>query len=441
MGFVALLLAGTLSNRTFLTWTSSGLETAMFNFLVTWWLFTAVTFAPSRKRVVLLSCVSALLALTRPDGLLFVVIACALALVHAHRAPDSRGALRAFLISVSPLAVVIAHQAWRLSFYGAWLPNTYYAKVVAPWPASGARYAASYVLEYCLWFPVLALMVMQLRRGTPRASRAMLTKLLTTHVFTTAAAAAVIIHLAYYTLIVGGDHFEYRVYSYTVPLVFVALAAALNQMAGRVRTAVVVSTASILLAAPVPWTHWSLTHQLNTREQTYLMFVPVSQAWPQPVKWYARSFDRLQQWLTYRLVCTRHQEHKVFWRYQIGRYPTRAQGSLFRDDFPVISLVSVGMGGWVYPHANVIDVFGLNDYVIARTPYPNVSQRKMAHGRRPPDGYVESYQPNLLGRGVLTPREQPLTASRIACLEHYWRDQLPRIQRGESTAGDALVCD
>lgn len=39
---IAAILLGTLSNRTFLAWTSSGLETAMFNFLVLWWIFIAV---------------------------------------------------------------------------------------------------------------------------------------------------------------------------------------------------------------------------------------------------------------------------------------------------------------------------------------------------------------------------------------------------------------
>jgi len=42
LALLALVLLGTLSNRTFLAWTSSGLETAMFNFWLTAWLFVAV---------------------------------------------------------------------------------------------------------------------------------------------------------------------------------------------------------------------------------------------------------------------------------------------------------------------------------------------------------------------------------------------------------------
>ena len=441
MWFVALLLIGTLSNRTFLTWTSSGLETAMFGFLVTWWVFTAVTVSPSRKRMILLSCVSALLALARPDGLLFVGVTGALALMQVRGEPNPRLAIRAFLISVSPLAVILAHEAWRLSFYGAWLPNTYYAKVVEPWPSSGVRYAASYILEYCLWFPILALMALQLQRGIPRPSRGVFTKLLTTHVFTTAAIVAVVIHLAYYTLIVGGDHFEYRVYSYTVPLFFVALAGVLNHLTGRVRVAILLTITSILLAAPVPWTHWNKTRHLNTRKATHFLCVPIAPAWPKPVAWYARMFDRQQRWLIYRMVCTRHQEHKMFWRHQVKTYRTRAEGASVRyDDFAVHAVESVGVAAWVFPHANIIDMFGLNDYVVARTPYPETLIRRMAHGRRAPEGYVESYQPNLTAKGVIKPRGAPLTATRIACLEHYWRAQLPRIRRGEHRFDDVRAC-
>jgi arabinofuranosyltransferase len=40
--FLAFVLIGTLTNRTFLAWTSSGLETAMFNFWLTAWVFVAL---------------------------------------------------------------------------------------------------------------------------------------------------------------------------------------------------------------------------------------------------------------------------------------------------------------------------------------------------------------------------------------------------------------
>ena len=76
---------------------------------------------------------------------------------------------------------------------------------------------------------------------------------------------------------------------------------------------------------------------------------------------------------------------------------------------------------------------------MARTPYPN-QQRKMAHGRRGPDEYVESYSPNVKADGTVTPRAHPLTAARIACLEAYWRSRLPEIEAGFKKFEDWRLC-
>jgi hypothetical protein len=111
------------------------------------------------------------------------------------------------------------------------------------------------------------------------------------------------------------------------------------------------------------------------------------------------------------------------------------------DGFPVYVVAAVGMPSWVLPNVNIIDGNGLNDYVIARTPYPEERIRKMAHGRRAPAGYVESYRPNISPAGEILPRARPLTAERIACLEVYWRRRLPEIQRGTSTSDDSACPD
>jgi len=69
---LALALLGTVTNRTFLAWTSSGLETALFNFLLLLWLFI-LTFTPHSSSGFLLSLIASLTYLARPDGVLTVV--------------------------------------------------------------------------------------------------------------------------------------------------------------------------------------------------------------------------------------------------------------------------------------------------------------------------------------------------------------------------------
>src|SRR5215510_11291258 len=102
-------------------------------------------------------------------------------------------------------------------------PNTYAAKVVAAWPESGIRYLLSFVMEYFLWTWLVVMMLVLwrwagevIRSGhvkscfrkawlLPRANRIIVV-------------AALGLHFLYYTFIVGGDHFEYRVYNHLIPL-------------------------------------------------------------------------------------------------------------------------------------------------------------------------------------------------------------------------------
>ena len=70
---VALALLGVLTNRTFLAWTSSGLETAMFNFFVLVWVYANLYSTSGTLRWSFFAALSAAgIYLTRPDGLLFV---------------------------------------------------------------------------------------------------------------------------------------------------------------------------------------------------------------------------------------------------------------------------------------------------------------------------------------------------------------------------------
>lgn len=425
--FLGLMFAYLLLNRTFLAWSSSGLETAMFNFLVLLWASAMMSAPPTARRLALAGGVAAALALTRPDGLLYGALTATAVLLVAFAAPDRRAARRILLAGLSPLAVVVAHEAWRLSFYGAWLPNTYYAKVTSAWPQSGARYLWSFTLEYALWaaaaVAVWAAVDGLRRRGwkpAPPADRTALAAIAPRW----AGGAALLLHFAYYTFVVGGDHFEFRVYSHLLPLIFLGVAWSLNRLGRGPTVSLAVAGAVLLLSLPLPWTHWALTKDLQTRAQTHVLRMPVAPSWPAPVRWYAAAFDRAQAWLIPHHVGMRHQEHKIFWQTQLGYYPTREQGmSLGTSRYATIGLPCVGVPSWMMPHVNIVDVLGLNDYVIARTPLPSGIDM-MAHSRRPPAGYVDSYLPNLLYDGkvwFVRERTPPLTAAKIAELERTWR--------------------
>ncbi|MCG3128421.1 MAG: hypothetical protein CHACPFDD_03309 [Phycisphaerae bacterium] len=69
-------------------------------------------------------CIGGLAALTRPEGLAIPAAVVALGIL-----PGSQRYRRTLLYGLPVALLLAAHLAWRCSYYGDWLPNTYYAKV------------------------------------------------------------------------------------------------------------------------------------------------------------------------------------------------------------------------------------------------------------------------------------------------------------------------
>ena len=337
--FLCLVFVGVITNRTFLAWSSSGLETAMFNFFLTLWIYCCLFVKSGGRRWLFwLTMTTALLCLTRPDGLLFAavtVVLVARAIWTTRKALSSRRAVGKLALWAAPLLIIPAHILWRRAVYGAWLPNTYYAKTIAGriWPQSGLRYFLSFVLEYSLWvWLLLLLVVIVIRLRRVRALKDLAQVSLTKAVV----CLAVVAHFLYYTIVIGGDHFEYRVYSQLVLLIFITFLWLLNALRLQAKGAALLFSLFIVLSWPIPWIHWSATHNLTTLEQTMSLKASVAKvvqkkfpATPSFVLFYFRAFDNLQSWLIGHFVCMRHQQHKVFTAYQLRQsaYESRRIGA------------------------------------------------------------------------------------------------------------------
>ena len=433
--FLVLLIAFLVFNRTFLAWSSSGLETAMFDFLLILWVYVSLRSASSSRRACAGAITAAALALCRPDGLLVCAGAIAITLLLVFGESDKKRQRQTLLCGLLPLCIVLVHLAWRLSYYGELFPNTYYAKMTGWWPQSGWRYALSFILEYAVWFAAVFIcwaLVRERRRPPKEPSKEQRSTALTWGA-PVVVIGILLLHVGYYTFAVGGDHFEYRVYTHLLPLLFLSMLWSLNSLRLRPSRAITALVVFVLLSMPVPWTRWMLTKDLNTRRETHVLRMPIALHWPQPIRWYAALFDELQSWLIYHHVCMRHQEHKMFWKEQTSLYPSREEGeAISPKGYPVHATLCVGVPSWVFPRVSIIDMFGLNDYVISRAPLRQLEERLMAHSRQPPKGYVESYRPNVgFQRRQLTvvQRAQPMTAKTIMDNERYWRDRLERIGR------------
>ncbi len=103
-------------------------------------------------------------------------------------------------------------------------------------------------------------------------------------------------HVLFYVIAVGGDHFEYRVLSHLVPLLFVSFAWLLSAAHLKHRPALACMAIFVVVSYPVQWTHWAASRDFDTREQTYKMRVPIAAFWPAPLRWYASAFDNMQYW-------------------------------------------------------------------------------------------------------------------------------------------------
>jgi arabinofuranosyltransferase len=427
--FTALALAGllTLTNRTFLAWLSSGLETSLFNFCLTWWFYEALTPPRAQDRTWLLRFASsaAATALARPDGMLFVAATIAQVAVRLR----TRSLPRLSWMEIArgaPLAFVALHLLWRKSFYGEWLPNTFYAKYIGFAAGRGADYVSSFIIEYGLWLPLLMYLFVLLPRLRDPARRLGVEARWIPW-------SAVAIHLAFYTLAMGGDHFEYRVYSYvpllallaTTRMAFVDLRRDTRRLATPVTWLVVYAIVSL----PIPWAHWLETRRVT--EYTGPLFKPIANRFPVGLRTAIAHWDDLQEELIQQSACVRHQEHKIYFDHRSSFFPSRDIGRTIPwDSRPVHVTGSVGIVGWVLPNVAIIDYLGLNDRVIARTPPTHPNQ--LAHAHRPPEGYVDCFAPNVFSENKLLAveaRAVPLTDERIVeCERRDWSDVPPNLK-------------
>lgn len=427
---LAILLFAILANRTFLAWTSSGLETAMFNFFILLWVFACLCL-PVGTPVWMFAAVgsSVLIALARPDGYLFMAMTLVPGALYLIQLWQRHALKFGSLLVFSPVLVVAGHILWRKWFYGEWEPNTSLAKNVAPWLDSGARYILSFVLEYALWF-WLALLVLYLAQIL-RTRRPVNLKSLAAYLTLSRQRVALVVILAlvgqvfYYTVFIGGDHFEYRIYSDLIPLLFLSSVWLLNELQWLPRVVLVVWTVFVLCTLPIPWLHWIASQKLTTRAETFRMQVPVAPFLPGIFRPYGELFDELQFWMIDRSVGMRHQEHKIFAEYQLATLPSRREGmSLSATDHPILVAAQVGVISWVMPTTNIIDSLGLNDPVIARNPVNPTTTRQMAHDRFPPPGYIECFQPNvqvLNSKTILFAAGENDPVARIAaCASKNW---------------------
>ncbi len=401
------------SSATFAVWTSGGgLETRQFTLFTVAAVVCLSLWRDRRWGLAVAALSLALAAWTRPEGLLIGVLCigwfAAQSMADAGRLrPDWR---RLAWLAAPFVALVAAHYLFRYGYYGEWLPNAYYAKHVRPWYESGFRYLWAAALETGLYLllPLAAVAARERWRACRDGAFALPLVLIG-------------VHMAY-VMRVGGDHFEYRPLDFYWPLLALPAAAGivhlgsrlaavrwlpgLGKMGARAWAAVVFAPVlfyagalqSALLfegAATRDLLEWvSRPHQrhleLDSDNAGWLLAAP---GMPMLV---AVSND-LRRLTARQSVAASFSRHRAFAAGQLLSY--KAYEHMERGLIPEDALMSAGAIGirfYYLPDLKVIDEQGLTDATIARNPVarPN-RQRKIAHDRRPPPGYLEERGVNI----------------------------------------------
>jgi arabinofuranosyltransferase len=394
-----LLLAVT---RSVAVWSTSGLETRLFELLVIAGLLLLIR---ERERFVRADATGArsagplapwllgLACLTRPEGFFFALGgALAVALWAASRRAFD---VRRFMLTWLPcILLVLALVAFRRLYYGEWVPNTYYAKVGGrSWWSAGGLYLLAFGIEYAawLWLPLVVLGAIALHRASDR--------------FTTWLLACAILPFLLSVAAIGGDHFEYRPLDLLFPLAFLLVAEGLRGLARRgwPPVALVAWLALTLIGL------WELPAQsrrqfpdaevvgypgvaLGEREDAYSYLDPSRSAvyrWP-PLRSLALVHRDALRTLTAHFIGIREEEHRTFARSAL-RDGARVRGLLDRGVLPRDVHLAMGAVGAIpyVSDARTLDVLGLTDARVAHGPFrPAAMTRMMAHAKEASPEYL-----------------------------------------------------
>lgn len=392
-------------SRSVAVWSTSGLETRAFELLAIAGMLRLADEVDARRTGAVAgrpwgSILLGLAALTRPDGALiaFCALGAAGALVASGPGAD-RAKWRAALATTWPaFAMVAALYAFRLAYYHAWAPNTYYAKVdgTLHWSA-GFDYLYAFALEYgaLLWLPALVAAVVAWKRSTARTPLLLL-------------AAGLLPHVVY-VIAIGGDHFEYRPLDVLFPAVAIVLYEGARAVGGTARGRLAAGALAVLVlggAFLLPWrSHVEAPRSylpgfpglqlaegpLLTPEATEadrfldpdrfaLTRLPLLRAW-------AEAHRRALRRITAYYSGIRQEEHRHF--LELMRDQARLlEGAIDRGLLPRdlhVAMDCVGIVPYV-TNFRTLDRLGLCDAHVAHQPFES---GLLAHGKRASFAYAE----------------------------------------------------
>lgn len=327
-------------NGSFVAWSTGGLETTLFAFLVFAGCYAYVASLESDKHFLLAPILFAFAALARPEGILFFGVN-ALHLGYCEfRAHRKNLGLRWLSWVLAFAAIYVPYFLWRFAYYGFLFPNTFYAKVGSGISQylRGVGYLSNFGLTYGAVIFLLPL-VFLLKRNRRTWSDYFLLQV-----------GAYLLYIIY----VGGDGLAFcRFVVFIAPLIYVLVQEGFRvlyqgwESGSRVphRVKVAITVVGLLCA-----------FGLTARSSFAVLLLPDSTRWYEP-----------QSELSFPLL-SNQPPYLWFDNYFVDRQAAAARW--LETNAPPGALVAATPAGAIgyYMHLRVIDMLGLTDSHIAQSP-------------------------------------------------------------------------
>lgn len=381
-------------SRTYTVWSTGGLETKLFSFLIFLAVMALVKGQDGNAKYIHLSAVLfAVASLTRPEGILLFGSFWAYFLIHKFK---NRQALKQILQSTLTFVILVgAHFIFRVLYYGYPFPNTFYAKVTGAWFEQGLLYLFTFVHEYGLYFTLPAIIFVCSNYYDPDRRRILL--------YTAIPFLPYIVYLAY----IGGDHFEFRPLDIFVPFLAIwiqegirALSKRLSTISGKLQKILIPIYGLVFLffyTVPGYLSHINFTKEYDSAVAVNTSGADNAISSIPGIRQYLILFDKVHSKLASHFVCIRQEEHKLAFEQVF-----KPQAMLMKDAVDkniirreeIISLWCVGAIPY-YTGLTTIDYIGLTDAHVAHRPLPDIPEKLlpfdklMAHQKRADWNYLK----------------------------------------------------
>lgn len=405
-----LTLAGLAMNRSVAVWSTSGLETRQFSFFIMLAVCFLATGDPNVRRAIFASLAMAMAALTRPDTLL--LWGCAgLWIITVHWCNPKLLICLALAWGIPFCAIVGTHFLWRHSFYGEWLPNTYYAKVIGDWWEGGYLFFTVAALENVLYLFIPLAAIAAWYRGRYHGDRLYRLFLL-----------LVLPHAIYWAR-AGGDHFEYRIIDFWWPILTLGVvegALILGKQMGegatpRWRRAVPIALLSVFALYLYSFQSLKTRPTPETKPRTMPSFIGEDASAHVELlpggSYLMYRYHRASVECIKHFIAIPHLRHRELWLHQREGY---APYTATWEDHPLpkgltMAQDMVGVVPYYLRDVEVIDVLGLTDAHVARMPIDIAAEdRALAHDRMATDAYLRERGCNINIERASTSRDEAL---------------------------------